>query len=192
MLIRKKNTWLLGLVALMVCGYFSFGYFSAARDSFRPLPLSVPEPGEIPSSVTHTPSRLALNGPYGTNVSMTDLVGGCRYEMQAEHLYFVKTRMLAFENALLKKLVAKGLRIAIFKDGQKQLEFAKDRAVLKPGMNLDHFTVKHPDILYPDNLQPLRMIEIDKKAGCIYLFCVDGRKIIWDFTQQNLSFANPA
>ncbi|MGM0453760.1 MAG: hypothetical protein ACQERN_11405 [Thermodesulfobacteriota bacterium] len=171
---RKIITRLTGVtlcLVLLLCGYFvATGYHSSST-----APDRVTKRPKIPS-------HLIKNGPYGTNVSITDLVGDCRYQLRAEKLYFKKTRMLAFENALWKKLVAKDLRIAIFENGKKRIELAKDSAELSAGM--DHFRIKNPQIRYPEHLNGARMVEIDKKKARIHIHTAQGEKTTWELDSR--------
>lgn len=165
---RKKSAWAVGIVFFLLLFTWAGSVikgplFSSPANSIQDRPA--------------VPSHVIQRGPYGTNVSTTSVMGDCRYQIRAGQLYFTTTRMLVFENALWKKLVAKDLRLAVYQNGEKRIEFAKDKAALTIGMN--PIRIKNPEILYPEHLRGATAIAIDRSKSRIDIFTAGGETITW-------------
>ena len=126
------------------------------------------------------PGRLVDAGPYGTNVISSEKIGECRFDLKAEKLYVKKTRILGFDNALFKKLVARELDITIFRADRKLLALHKSYQE----MPLDMRCVKidRPDILFPESFRQPDRVKIDKERRLI-TFYYGNRTDEWDLTQ---------
>ena len=179
---RKIFAWILG-IALTVFLFTWTGFF------FSGLKTVSPTSDDDISKHPSPPPRVIQSGPYGTNVSTTSVRGECRYHIRTSQLYFTGSRILVFENALWKKLVARSLRLTVYQGDEKQIALSKDKAALTPGIN--PIRLKNPTILYPEDLGNIRTIEIDTKSGRIHIIDADNQPIIWQLDCQTQSKPTP-
>lgn len=128
------------------------------------------------------PSRLVETGPYGQNVRSSEQIGSYTINMKAKRLYFKKSKILGFDNALFKKLVAKELEVTIIKDNKKILALYKDRQDMSPDMKC--LQIKNPTVLYPETIKEPDKIRIDKKRKLITLYYRD-KTDVWDLSEKN-------
>jgi len=78
------------------------------------------------SSQIKAPSRIAQAGPYGTNIRSSYQVDGISFNLSASKLCIKKTKLFGFSNALLKKMVARDLKVTIAKGGKQTEEWLLD------------------------------------------------------------------
>ena len=128
------------------------------------------------------PSRLVETGPYGQNVRSSEQIGSYTINMKTKRLYFKKTKILGFDNALFKKLVAEELNITILKDSRKVLALYKARQDMSPDMRC--LEIKNPTVLYPEAIKQPDKVGIDKKKKLITLYYRD-KTDIWDLSEKN-------
>ena len=158
------NYSLILVIAVFVAFLVYYGFFCTDKEKSENIQFKAP-------------SRLVATGPYGTNVRSTELIGDCTINIKAKRLYFKKTKIFGFDNALLKKLVAEELNITILKDSKKILALYKARQNMSPDMKC--LEIKDPMILYPDIFKQPDKVRIDKNKKLITFYYRDGSHV-WD------------
>ncbi len=123
------------------------------------------------------PSRLVQTGPYGTNVRSSEQIGSYTINMKTKRLYFKKTKIFGFDNALFKKMVAEELNITILKDSRKILVLYKARQDMP--LDMKCLQIKNPTVLYPETTKQPDKVRIDKKGKKITLYYGD-KTDVWN------------
>ncbi len=123
------------------------------------------------------PSRVIETGPYGEEIEQTEKIGIHLFKMKVGKLYLKKTKTLGFDNALIKKPVARDIHITILKDNKKVLVLHKDHQNLKQDLSRIH--IEKPEIIFPEKFEQPKKIKIDKKEKKITFYYSD-RSDIWD------------
>lgn len=163
---KKTIKYFLILSVIVVFAVFLVYYCFLQTDKDKPAVLQF-----------KAPSRLVQTGPYGTNVRSSEQIGRYTINMKTKRLYFKKTKIFGFDNALLKKLVAEELNITILKDSKKILSLYKARQDMPPDMQC--LQIKNPKLLYPETTRQLDKVKIDKKEKKITLYYGD-KVDIWN------------
>jgi len=159
---RYTTLFILGLAGIFAMGIFLI--HNGAGDSSKHGPVRPASP------------RIANLGPYGTNVSTTEQLGDCTFQMRAEKLFLKKGKTFGFENSLLKKAAAKGLSITVWKNEKKLLSLYKD--YLETAPNLKHIRILQPRILYPETISRPDSVIIDKEKMSVTLM-YGNKKEVW-------------
>ena len=128
------------------------------------------------------PSKLLETGPYGQNVRFTEQIGIYTINMKAKRLYFKKTKVIGFDSALFKRLVAEELDITILKNNKKILALYKAHQDMSPDMKCLQIT--NPVVLYPKTIKQPDKVRIDKRKKLIILYYKD-KADIWNLSEKN-------
>ncbi len=167
----KKTIGYLLIMAIVV--YIAFlvycGFFCSDKEKLTNTQFKVP-------------SRLVEIGPYGQDVSFMEQLGIYIINMKAKRLYFKKTKVVGFDSALLKRLVAEELNIIILKNNKKVLALYKAHQDMPPDMKC--LEIINPIVLYPKTIKQLDKVRIDKRKKLIMLYYKD-KTDIWDLSKKN-------
>jgi hypothetical protein len=117
---------------------------------------------------TRALTRMTAIGPVGKGVTYTEQIGRHGFTLQAERINLKTTKILGFDNNLVKKMVATGVMITITQGDQKRLTVHKDRIEMSP--NMKTITIDHPTILFPSTLAAPDKLRIDKSGQTITLY----------------------
>ena len=87
-----------------------------------------------------------MSGPviYGANITKGEK--GFIVNIKADKLFFENGRILFFETALIKKLVAVNLQITVYIKGKKVIVLRKNSETMQP--NLNTISINNPQILF--------------------------------------------
>ncbi len=121
-------------------------------------------PRDIPLKA---PQRLIAAGPYGRDVCLVERLGACTLTMKAGRLFVRKPKTFGFENALLKRVVAKDLHLSLMRDGQRLVELNTAKLEMPPGMTV--IRIEHPTLIYPQGEEAPEMVRIDKGSRTLTL-----------------------
>jgi len=157
------------ILIILFCISCALGYYFILGNS--------PEPDE--STFSDVPSRLIMIGPFAKDISISENVGKYSVNMQAKMVHVKKSKFLMFSTALKKKIISQDITITIYKNGDKKLEFFKDRLALDPTMN--YIEVKNPKMLFPEGMKQPRSVTIDKEHDLLTIHYPD-RVDRWDLS----------
>jgi len=111
---------------------------------------------------THSsaPSRLLQMGPVVGGFSSTDTIGELVVKMEASRMWYKKSKILGFDSAIFKKLVASNFSLTILKGEKKLISLSKNKVELSS--DLKTISIKKPTITYPTDMGHPDLIQFNK------------------------------
>jgi len=76
-----------------------------------------------------------------------------------------KTKFMGFSTNLYKQVVARDVRIVLYREGETKLEVEKDRLVMPPA--LGYIDIQEPVVVSPKGMDDVSRIEISRDKGFI-------------------------
>jgi hypothetical protein len=149
------------LMVIAVCAGLAGVFYLLAGPSGQ----EKPDPG---FETGQTPSRLVQFGPYAKNVMITEKIGAYDLTMSAKRLNMKKTRFMGFSCGLYKKVAMHGAELALYRNGEKVLEVAKDDVIMSPGMKV--IDMVNPRVLFPATLRNVTRVKIDKERKIVRIY----------------------
>lgn len=128
------------------------------------------------------PPGVITNGPYGENVDYSEFQDGIRFRFRADKLYFIKSKLLGFENALMPNIVAKNLIFSIYKEKKKIFELKNKKLVSPAGKST--IKIKKPEITFPEGVNPPDRVDINKNKQTI-VFYRKREKTVYDLNKTD-------
>jgi hypothetical protein len=123
------------------------------------------------------PSRMLQMGPVLEGMVSSKTMGSVTVTMEASRVWFKKTKLLGFDNALFKKLEAKDFLLTVLKDGEKRLSISKDRLEMPPDKSI--IEIRNPRILFPADMQQPDSITLDNGKMILY-FRTGDDEMVWN------------
>ena len=127
------------------------------------------------------PSRMLKNGPVGDGIVSTKVVGDVTVKMEASRMWFKKSKLFGFDNALDKKIAASNFHLTISKGGRKLIALSKAQVEMSPDQRF--IEISHPRITFPDNLKQPDSIRLDNQKMTVSIRNGES-ETVWDLEKM--------
>ncbi|GEM_PF-1045428 len=129
------------------------------------LLLFLPDGDGQAVSQSRVPERLARIGPYVKEIHVMEKIGPYDLSVRASSFHMKKTKFMGFSTNLYKQVVARDVRIVLYREGETKLEVEKDRLVMPPA--LGYIDIQEPVVVSPKGMDDVSRIEISRDKGFI-------------------------
>jgi len=125
------------------------------------------------------PLKIAGNSQFIRRARYSFFIGKCKIQIQADRIFFKKSKLLGFDCAFLKTMVLDGVTITILQNNKKLLKLFKNNVQSKTSFK--KISIDHPIILFPESLKNTKKVIIDKTQKKIKILLGNETKI-WNLT----------
>ena len=127
------------------------------------------------------PARMLQMGPVVGGFSSTDTIGEVVIKMKASRMWYKKSKILGFDSAMFKKLVASNFRLTILKGEKKLISLSKNQVEMSSDQNT--IDIKKPTIIFPADMGHPDLIQFNKKELKLKIKTGTSEKI-WDLAKM--------